>query len=128
MPCGIPARPALGSASSGSDAAIWLIFGGGLRKELLDAVGIGPLKHAFFRNDRGDVLRIGDIEGGIVDGDALRRGLDVAEPGDLLRLPLLDRDLGPAGDAQVECAGGGGDVEGYAVVSRQDAHAVSAGL
>ena len=68
------------------------------------------------------------VEGGIQRRDAVGGRGRAAEAGDFLGRPLLDFDAVAVGKAEVNGAGGGGDVEGDAVFPGQNRQRVGAYL
>ena len=65
--------------------------------------------------DASDERGRGDVERGVVDGDAFRGRLASQAVGDLARIALLDGDRGAIGKREVEGARGGSHVEGKTV-------------
>ena len=84
--------------------------------------------HAALGDDRRDVRRRGDVERWVAHAHALGRHPVPAHVRDLARVPLLDRDVRPIGDAQVDGREGRRHVEGHAVLARQHRHRVGADL
>ncbi len=70
----------------------------------------------------------GDVEGGVVDVDVAGGSLAAEAVGDLASLTLLDGNGRAIGDRQVERARWGRDVEGNAMGTGQQGHAVGADL
>src|SRR5262249_1910864 len=77
-----------------------------------DRRGVGRADDALLGDDAGDELGGGDVEGGVVDVDAVGGRLAAEAVGDLARVALLDGDGRAIGDRQVERARRRRDVEG----------------
>src|SRR5262245_33569095 len=77
------------------------------------------LNDAAFGNDGFDKAGGSDVEGGIIDADALGRGLAAEPVRNLLAGPLFDRNLLSAFKAQIERRRRSRDVEGNAVSGGQ---------
>ena len=57
-----------------------------------DGFGEGRAQDAALGDDGGDVFRRGDVEGGVLDADAVGRDLDAVDVGDLAGGALFDGD------------------------------------
>ena len=67
----------------------------------------------------------GDIEGGVCHL-AIRDNTDAPDVSDLFRFALLDGDFGAGFQGGVDGGGGGGDIEGDAILLCQHGHGVGA--
>jgi O-antigen/teichoic acid export membrane protein len=84
--------------------------------------------HSALGDDARDQSGGRDVEGRIVNGHSIGRGLPAEPVGHFARVSLFDRDRGPVGERQVERARRRGDVERDAVGLCQERNAVGADL
>src|SRR5665213_849962 len=93
-----------------------------------DGLAEGGAEDATLGDDRGDVLRGGDVEGGVFDADAVGGHLDAVGVSDFAGAALLDGDMVSVAGGQVDGVEGSGDVERDAVFLGENADAVGADL
>src|SRR5262249_15304916 len=120
-----------GTRSSGSRRVSWmglLQSERWLRNNAPDRGFLDRLNDSFLGDDACNEAGRRDLEGGIVDLDALRSDGPAEAVGDLARIALLDGDGGAGGEGQVERAARRGDVERDAVSAGEHGHPVGADL
>ncbi len=88
----------------------------------------GRVDDPLLRDDARQELVGGHVEGGIIDPHPLRGRLDPGKVGDLLGGALLDDDVLPVRDGEVDGGGGQHRIEGDTVVLGQHRHGVGADL
>ena len=93
-----------------------------------DGFGEGGAEDAALGDDGGDVLRRGDVEGGVLDADAVGGDLHAVDVGDFAGGALFDGDVVAGGGGEVDGVEGRGDVEGDAVLLGEDGDGVGADL